>query len=70
MSSKNPVSNHVHLSGTENVLGHRMFSAKTMTLAHPNPKPTGSCAKSLQPCSTLCDPMDCSLSGSSVHGIL
>ena len=26
-------------------------------------------AKSLQPCLTLCDPTDCSLSGSSVHGI-
>ena len=28
------------------------------------------CAKSLQWCPTLCEPMDCSLSGSSVHGIL
>ena len=28
------------------------------------------CAKSFQLCLTLCDPMDCSLSGSSVHGIL
>ena len=28
------------------------------------------CAKSLQSCLTLCDPMDCSLTGSSVHGIL
>ena len=28
------------------------------------------CAKSLQSCPTLCDPMNCSLSGSSVHGIL
>ena len=28
------------------------------------------CAKSLQPCPTLCDPMDCSTPGSSVHGIL
>ena len=28
------------------------------------------CAKSLQPCLTLCDPMDCSLPGSSVHAIL
>jgi len=28
------------------------------------------CAKSLQSCLTLCDPVDCSLSGSSVHGIL
>ena len=27
-------------------------------------------AKSLQPCPTLCDPMDCSQVGSSVHGIL
>ena len=26
-------------------------------------------AKSLQSCTTLCDPMDCSLPGSSVHGI-
>ena len=26
-------------------------------------------AKSLQSCPTLCDPMDCSLSGSSTHGI-
>ena len=28
------------------------------------------CAKSLQFCPTLCDPMDCSPSGSSVQGIL
>ena len=28
------------------------------------------CAKSLQLCPTLCDPMDCSPAGSSVHGIL
>ena len=27
-------------------------------------------AKSLQTCVTLCDPMDCSLPGSSVHGVL
>ena len=27
------------------------------------------CAKLLQLCPTLCDPMDCSLPGSSVHGI-
>ena len=27
-------------------------------------------AKSLQSCPTLCDPMDCSLSGFSIHGIL
>ena len=28
------------------------------------------CAKSLQSCPTLCDPMDCSPPDSSVHGIL
>ena len=28
------------------------------------------CAKSLQSCPSLCDTMDCSLPGSSVHGIL
>ena len=28
------------------------------------------CAKLLQSCPTLCDPMDCSLPGSTVHGIL
>ena len=28
------------------------------------------CVKSLQPCLTLCNPMDCSPPGSSVHGIL
>ena len=28
------------------------------------------CAKSLQLCPTLCNPMDCSPPGSSVHGIL
>ena len=27
-------------------------------------------ARSLQSCPTLCDPMDCSAPGSSVHGIL
>ena len=28
------------------------------------------CAKSLQSCPAICDPMDCSPLGSSVHGIL
>ena len=28
------------------------------------------CAKLLQSCPTLCNPVDCSLPGSSVHGIL
>ena len=33
-------------------------------------KATAAAAKSLQSCPTLYDPMDCSLPGSSVHGIL
>ena len=35
-----------------------------------NEKYTGAAAKSLQSCPTLCDPMDCSLPGFSIHGIL
>ena len=31
---------------------------------------TAAAAKSLESCPTLCDPMDCSLPGFSVHGIL
>ena len=31
---------------------------------------TATAAKSLQSCPTLCDPMDCSLPGFTVHGIL
>ena len=33
-------------------------------------EPAAAAAKSLQSCPTLCDPMDCSLSGFSVHGIV
>ena len=36
----------------------------------PLPSPFIAIAKSLQSCPTLCDPMDCSSPGSSVHGIL
>ena len=36
----------------------------------PNVPPTCTHAKSLQSCQTVCDPMDCSPPGSSVHGIL
>ena len=32
-------------------------------------KVAAAAAKSLQSCPTLCDPMDCSTPGSSVHGI-
>ena len=38
-----------------------------MQLIH---KRMSAAAKSIQSCPTLCDPMDCSLPGFSVHGIL
>ena len=38
--------------------------------SHQWPKYWSTCAKSLQSCPTLCDPMDHSTPGSSVHGIL
>ena len=47
-----------------------------LRLHTPNARDLGSitgyayCAQLLQSCPTLCDPMDCSLPGSSVHGIL
>ena len=41
-----------------------------LMLVHMFPKSACLCAKSLQPCLTLCDPMDCSLPGSSDQGIL
>jgi len=40
---------------------------KLSSLIHPA---AAAAAKSLQSCPTLCDPMDCSLPGFSVHGIL
>jgi len=45
------------------------------TLASPNPvpfpeiAPAAAAAKSLQSCPTLCDPVNCSPPGSSIHGI-
>ena len=34
------------------------------------PTAAAAAAKSLQSCPTLCNPVDCSLPGSSIHGIL
>ena len=44
---------------------YRMFSPSLPPSLSPSP-----CAKSLQSCPTLCNPMDCGPPGSSVHGIL
>ena len=40
-----------------------LIASVTTNVIHP----VCMCAKSLQPCLTLCDPMDCSTPGSSVH---
>ena len=45
---------------------HTMRSLGPSRLPHASQQ----CAKSLQSCPTLCDPMDCGLPGSSVHGVL
>ena len=39
-------------------------------LGFPGGAATAAAAKSLQSCLTLCDPVDCSQPGSSVHGLL
>ena len=57
----------------EKVLPERLLRENTLDSKTPdilNLKRISVCAKSLQLCTALCDPMDCSPSGSSVHGIL
>ena len=49
------------------VLAGGVFTTSATSEAHSF---TAAAAKSLQSCPTLCDPVDCSPSGSSVHGIL
>ena len=49
------------------------FSRQEYWSGVPLPSPkyrSAAAAKSLQSCPTLCDPMDCSLPGYSIHGIL
>ena len=48
---------------------HKMGSLTSHTLLYPLAGTAAAAiAKSLQSCPTLCDPMDCSPPGSSVHG--
>ena len=47
-----------------------MNSYTSIDIVNPPSTEVGVHAKSLQLCPTVCDPMDCSLPGSSVHGIL
>ena len=46
-----------------------MLYLEQILLAGNAPLTAAAAAKSLQSCPTLSDPMDCSLPGSSVHGI-
>ena len=55
-------------TGKTIALTRRTFVSKVMSLLFN--KLFAAAAKSLQSCPTLCDPMDCSLPGLSVHGIL
>ena len=52
--------------------GKKMHHPQQDSIYYPSFFPLHECmaAKSLQSCPTLCDPMDCSPPGSSVHGIL
>ena len=57
----------------EKVLPERLLRENTLDSKTPdilNLKRISVCAKSLQLCTAVCDPMDCSPSDSSVHGIL
>ena len=57
-------------SGKDWSLGYAyMNSRKPSGHVRANCKKSCICAKSLQSCPTLCDPMDCSPPGYSVHGI-
>ena len=51
-------------------LTRQTFVGKVMSLLFNMLPAAAAAAKSLQSCLTLCDPMDCSLPGFSVHGIL
>ena len=50
--------------------GHSISAHLTLTGESGSIAAAAAATKSLQSCPTLSDPMDCSLPGSSVHGIL
>ena len=61
-----PSSSHLQHAKTCFKLAPTDLSSLPATLSS---DPLSAAAKSLQSCPTLCDPMDCSLRGSTVHGI-
>ena len=62
---------HPYMTTGETIaLTRRTFVGKVMSLLFNMLSAAAAAAKSLQSCPTLCDPIDGSPSGSSVHGIL
>ena len=56
--------------GQRSLVGYSPWCCKELDMTEATEHTyTSLCAKSLQSCPTLCSPMDCSLPGSSVHGI-
>ena len=51
------------------LLGFMHWQADSLPLVPPGKTNVSIVSEVAQPCPTLCDPMDCSLPGSSVHGI-
>ena len=67
--------NHVQLFATPWTIAHQAplsmeFSRQEYWSRLPRPSHIYVCVLVTQSCPTLCDPMDCNLPGSSVHGIL
>ena len=56
-------------TGKTTALTRRNFVGKVMSLLFNMLSAAAAAAKSLQSCPTLCNPMNCRLPGSSVHGI-
>ena len=54
---------------TKGIVRDNLVISSTERRSHQCSAAAAAAAKSLQSCPTLCDPMDCSLPGSSIHGI-
>ena len=65
MGESNSDDHYIHYCGQES-LGRNGVAI----MVNKSPKCSESESESAQSCPTLCDPMDCSLPGSSLHGIL
>jgi len=57
-------------ANSPNIEGEYPATLAHLVFEYPISRSLCVCAKLLQSCLTLCDPMDCSPTGSSVHGIL